>query len=106
MIYVYIQGPRPPECHHNVWRFIWVGSFSTTPMLKKYAQVKNWKSLPKKKFGVNIKNMFLKLPSGLFTIFSIISATEDSALSSQSREMESTSACGERCERWYSRKDE
>ena len=46
-------------------------------------------------------------PSGLFTIFtrlfSIISATEDSALSSQSREMESTSACGERCERWYSR---
>lgn len=37
------------------------------------------------------------------TFFSIISATEDSALSSQSREMESTSACGERCERWYSR---
>ena len=46
-------------------------------------------------------------PSGLFTIFthlsSMISATEDSALSSQSREMESTSAFGERYARWYSR---
>ena len=54
-------------------------------------------------FSVYHKNITIWPLYYLQSPFSIISATEDSALSSQSREMESTSACGERCERWYSR---